>query len=112
MLIAGVVAASTRNKAEDAINDTIVSRSEDGVKLIDEEQNGEKDELEEQFNKELISKYKNALSEGNIFLYEMVLNSDNLHDYRFIRSFTAEELDGATFSSDYSRIIIQGETHT
>ena len=112
-LITVVVIAGTRNSAADYLNDKIVSQREDGMALIPEgtKQEEKEDDLAAQFNRELIYKYDTALSCGYVFQYEMFMNENMVKDYRFIRAFSDEELAGASFTDDYSHIIIGGESY-
>ena len=92
------------------LNEEIVTRNEDGIPLVHDEEE-EHDDLEQQFDRSMIRNYNLALEKGYIFQYEEFLNEEMVHDYRFIKAFTADELENAEFSNDYSRIYINGEPY-
>ena len=62
----------------------------------------------EQYNSELIGKYNKAVADGFVFQYEMFLNEDYLHSYKFVKAFSQDELQTAVFEDDYSVINING----
>lgn len=120
IVLAGIAAASAGNVVSDWLTGEIVSLNEGGLKLADSEnqevyfeksQEQNFDNPEAQFNKGLPYKFKTALAEGHVYQYEMFMNEDRLHDYRFLHAFSKTELEDAEFTEDYSRIVIQGNTY-
>lgn len=113
VLLGSAVVAGTGSPAEEHLNNKIVSQNRDGLRIINEQLEKESDtsDTEAQFIKRLPEKFGNAVLNGYVYQYEMFLNNQMFHDYRFIRAFTEEELKEASFTDDYSRIVIQNETY-
>ena len=59
-------------------------------------------EMKTQFNNELIKQYELAVDKGYVYQYEIYLDENNAHNYRFLHAFSSDELASAIFEDSYS----------
>lgn len=122
LLMVAVVMASTGNIVTTQLTEKNEAIRNEGIQILADRNDSlydqDKSSLQvnendyiDQFNKMLIEKFNNALDQGFVYQYEMYLNEDNLHEYRFVHSFTKEELKGAKFEDNYSKINISGSSY-
>ena len=74
------------------------------------------DNYQKTYEQEVRNSCDEAVEKGYVYLFEMILEYDEewglpLHKYRYIKSFSPEELEGAQFNADYEWIKIQGENY-
>ena len=108
LLLTAAVSASIENIAENWLINKVVEQNKGGISI---EKNKNEADPEKKAYQALPPKYKKALESNYIYLYEMYADENNNHAYRYVRAFSEEELKDATFSDDYSRIIIQNKPY-
>ena len=74
------------------------------------------DNYQKVYEQEVRMSCDEAVENGYVYLFEMILEYDEkwglpLHNYRYIKTFTPEELEGAQFNENYEWIKIQGENY-
>lgn len=61
-----------------------------------------------QYDLALIERYEEALKAGYVYQYEMYLDDNYMHRYRYIGEFSDSELEEALFEDEYSVLNIRG----